>query len=44
MMRFNVVCTFHRLTNKYGSQISEDERLNKGNQYLYKINENGKCH
>ncbi len=40
-MRFIVVCTFHRLTDEHGSQIGKDESLNKRNQYLYEINENG---
>lgn len=41
MMRFIVVSTFHRLADEHGCQIGKDERLNKRNQYLYEINENG---
>ncbi len=37
-----VVFAFKRLTDKYGRQVGEDERLDKRHQYFDEINENGK--
>jgi len=37
-----VMTTFKSLTNKYRSQVGEDEGLNKGNHNFYHVNEYGK--
>ena len=38
MMRF-----FKCLTDEHRSKVSEDERLNKGNQYFNHVDEYNKC-
>ena len=43
MMRFFMMLTFKCLTDKYFCEIRKDEGLNERHQYLYQVNENGKC-
>ena len=41
-MCFIVVLTFERLADEYSGQVCEDESLDKSNQHLDQVNENGK--
>ena len=38
-----MLCFFNCLADEHCSQVSENESLDKSNQYFYQVNKNGKC-